>query len=196
MSNVDLCDLNRMELLELSGEIEELLKRFRPYRIKERFVSCGDVDCWCVHSEDRHGPYLSVVFRENGKTRSLALGPKLTLDEMAANVPKRPSVWDYLKVPDYRFQKMPRSSTDGWVSLVLSEAEFEARYGVSKAGDRFKRSDRFWGSEGDCERFDIELGLMEEMEMIQCNPWALYGVGTLKGIAILRRLEGRGYYQK
>ncbi len=196
MTNINLNGLNRTELMDLLGEIRELLKRFRPYRIRERFVTCGDVGCWCRDGADRHGPYLRVVFRERGKTRSVAHGKKLTYDEMVANVPECPDVWDYLKVPDYRFQAMARSDTKGWVSLVLSENDFKVRYGVSKAEDRFDREDRFWGSPDDCGRFEIEVGLAQEKKQIPFNPWASYGVSTLKGIAVLHGLEDRGYYQK
>lgn len=196
MSNTNLNDLNRAELLDLQGEITERLRSFRPYRIKERFVTCGDVGCWCSDGARGHGPYLSVVFRENGKTRSSGLGPKLTRHEMIANSPEDPDIWDYLKIPDYRFQAMSRSNTVGWLSLTLSEADFKTRYGVSKAEDRFDRADRFWGSKEDYDRFGIELGLAQERQKIPYSLWAPYGVSTLKGIAILRRLEGRGYYQK
>lgn len=196
MNNFNLDQMNRNELLQLQEEVKSQLKRFRPYRIKERFTTCSNERCWCKDGYDLHGPYLYATYREAGVTRSKSLGPKLDEWEIREAIPPYPVIDDYLSVPNHKYENMPVSEVRGWVYMVLSDRDFELRYGVSKSEDKFNRADKFWGSAADYEQYKIDVALYEDYQELPYNPWVGWGVGNMKAVATLIKLEERGYYQK
>jgi hypothetical protein len=196
MGKLNIDDLNRTELLELQTEVKEKLKTFRPYRIKERVIQCGKPQCWCSSGRDGHGPYLYVTYRENDRTKSVSIGPKLAVWEMEEAVPGLPSEFDYLLTPDHKYMDMPRADGVNWVYAVLTPGQFFGRYGVTKSEDTFGRSDKFWGTGEDWDRYRQDFDQALELREIPQNQWVEWGVSTLRGVAVLEQLEQRGYYLK
>lgn len=194
MNNIDLDEMSRDELLVLQAEIKEQLKNFRPYRIKQRVISCGKPDCWCAEGVDGHGPYLYATYRQDGKTVKMSLGPYEEEWEMAENKPDFPKVFDYLTTPDYKYQSMTRAQSAGWVYLVLSDDQFFNRYGVYKDEDNFSRAEKFWGTKKACEQYEIDCRLVADLRALEYNPWSGYGVSTLEAVSKLGQLEASGYY--
>lgn len=196
MSNIDLTEMSRAELVVLQGEIKARLKEHRPYRIRERLIRCGKLGCWCAKGDRGHGPYLSAVYREGGKTKTVAIGPKLAEWEMIDAVPGLPDLHDFLVVPDHKYLGMVRSETNDWVYVTLSASQFEARYGLPREDDVFDRPSKFWGPRSEYDRFQAEYELALQLREMPYNEWSGYGVSTLAGVAILEALEARNYYLK
>ncbi len=196
MSKFHLGELRRPELLELQQEIKERLKTFRPYRIKERVTQCGKKECWCFDGPDGHGPYLSVVYRADGKTVSEGIGPKLTELEMKKGYPDLPDLRDYLTVPDYKYALMTRAETEAWLYYTMTPRQFIERHGIPKSEDTFDRPEKYWGSKDAHVRYESDRAIAIEKRNIPYNQWAGYGVSTLRGIAVLEQLERDGYYLK
>lgn len=196
MSNIDLKAMSRTELVELIGDAGDELKRFRPYRIKERMTTCGNEECWCWEGEFLHGPYLYASYRDGGKTKQVSLGPKLEVWEMIEGTPTYPDVADYLFLPNHKYEELPVVEARGWVCFTLSVAEFEERHGVTPAEDNFDRARKFWGKQSDYDQYRIDVGLHNEYKQVPYNPWSGWGVGNLAAIATLTSIEARGYYQK
>lgn len=196
MDNIDLKTLTRNELIFFIEEAKTELKRFRPYRIKERLTQCGNVECWCDDGDDLHGPYLYASYRKGGKTKQVSLGPKLEIWEMVEAIPAYPDATDYLFTPNHKYEELPVASVQDWMYLTLSGIEFQEKYGCSKEEDNFDRADKFWGSREDYQRYQIDVELREQMREVQFNKWSGWGVGNLKAIAVLTSLESQGYYQK
>lgn len=196
MSNISIDGMSRTELVELRAKIVSELGKFRPYRIKERSIKCGRTDCRCFKSEQFHGPYLYATYRKGGKTRTMSLGAKMSVDGIIATLGERPFVWSYLYTPDYKYKKMPAEQVRGWVSLKLSGVEFFSRYGVSMEDDNFNRATKFWGSSDAFGRYTEEIDIYNDRVNLRYNKWVGWGIGTLEAVAKLTTLENEGYYQR
>lgn len=196
MNNAELGQMSRDELMDLQVQVKAELKKHRPYRIKERFVRCGDKRCWCYGACEGHGPYLFATYREGGQTKTLSLGIKHTKEELRDMGGDRPEITDYLKIPDHMYQKMSRDVTNNWVSYELSDTEFRARHELSKEDDKFARPYKFWGTDGEYKQYLAQWALAENWADVGSNPWANYGVGTLEAVAKLGALERKKYYLK
>lgn len=196
MNKAGLGKMSRPELLELQDDIKTELKNRRPYRIKERVTRCGKEGCWCAEGQNGHGPYLYVTYREHGKTQAVGLGPKLEEWEMLEAYLDLPDVGLYLTTPDYKYVLMTHDETEDWFYYTMTPRQFKERYGVSKAEDKFGRPDKFWGSNDAHIRYESDHAIAIEERNIPHNEWSCYGVSTLRGIAVLKELEKRGYYLK
>lgn len=196
MSKYDITGMSRADLVVLQGEVKAALRACRPYRIRERLIRCGKLGCWCSKRDKGHGPYLSVVYRAEGKTKSVSIGPKLSIDEMMEARPAFPEIANYLNVPDHEYLDMPRWQTLDWVYMTLTPQSFVDRYGVTQEEDNFGRPSKFWGPRSEYDRFNSEYSLVVDRRDVPYNGWSGYGVSTLGGIAILEALEARNYYLK
>ncbi len=196
MHNRNLGAMARAELIDLQEQIKRELKRFRPYRIKERLTTCTSDICECREGGALHGPYLYATYRKGGVTKKAALGPKFSVAELRQNVPDRPRILDYLRIPDHVYQEMTIQDGVGYISYELDDPEFEARHGVSKGNNAMGMADKYWGSTDEWERYNSDALVWRDRLMIPVNRWASYGVGTLRGIAILEVLERDSYYMK
>ena len=196
MCNLDDIWDDRDKLLELREKTERRLKEFIPYRIRTRFVKCGNGDCWCEIGGNRHGPYLYALWRQDGKTHQRSLGLKFEQSALDAWDPARPDKKKVFRLSPDEYGKLTVDESLLYVEWELSDREFYERYGVGKDEDKFGRHRGFYALSDDYDVYIEEMYLYWERERIPQNRWARFGVGTLSGIAILEGLEKSGFYLK
>lgn len=184
------------ELQELQKEVKARIAEFRPYRIKSRLTTCTSENCDCRSGGWLHGPYLHVTYREGGKTKKVGLGPQYELHEIKENVPDKPDIQAYFRVANHQYKEMTVAEARNYTSYVLSDREFFERHGVTKDENRMGLASKYWATREDRDRYEQALELWYQERELPCNPWAKYGVGTLRGVAVLEQLERQKYYLK
>ena len=194
MMNMDLEQMTRDELLGLQDQVKNELKSFRPYRIKSRVVQCGVANCWCSDGDEGHGPYLYVIYRENGKTKQNGLGVQYDQHDFDNWCPHYPSWSDVFSINPDEYGRLTVDQAEDYVHDDLTDREFQKRYGFSKAEDKFGMFTRFYGRREDVKRYWHLVDIYQEEALIPQNKWARFGVGTLSGIAFLSQLEDRKYF--
>lgn len=193
--NID--GLGRDELITLQSEIKTRLKTFKPFKIKQVMRKCGIATCYCVEGIDLHGPYLFASWREGGKTKTASLGRHRTQSELEdMRQISYPDLKDYFTVNPDQHAKLTHEDAIKLRKYKLTAQQFEDRYGVTKADDKFGRYDHFFGTEDQYDQYHIDCDLASEKTAIPDSLWAWLGVGTLKGLAVIQGLEARGFYFK
>lgn len=194
---MDIATLGRDELIALQDQIKVRLKQFKPFKIKEVFRTCGVESCYCADGVDLHGPYLYVSWREDRKTKTASLGRKYSLEEIAdlgkLNYPK---LGDYFKVNPAQYEKLSTREQNQLWKYNLTDRQFFDRYGVTRDEDSFGRFDHFYGLDGAYDEYQAQCELAEQRANIPNSYWSKFGVGTLKGLAVIETLEGKDYYYK
>lgn len=185
---------DRAELLEIKALVEERLKLMRPFRIMEVLKTCGKEDCSCQDNLDqRHGPYLIAAFVEDGRQRQKNLGRKYLEAEFRSMAQDGAPSWFNFVVKKSVYEKVKEDERyeRGWTKRLLKAQEFEEFYGIHHSEDKFDRPYDLYYS---YRRYSIEVGRWSDKIDVLESEFRAFGVGTQKGVAILRGLLSRGYY--
>lgn len=191
-----LSELSRKDLELLINEATRLFRSMRKVRIKRIFKRCGKPGCTCEKGELAdygHGPYLYAIWSENGKARQKSLGriyhewefKRMAGTELPLWFEKRllVSEKEYLALtPERRWSCKERS---------LSDAEFLAFYNILPDEDKVGRPRRLRYNK---DKFDTAVSEAEDQQTIGLNEFQHYGIGTLRGVLVLRSMLAKGFY--
>lgn len=185
IKEVDLPSLKWMKEaieVEMSGRVR--------IRLKHVYKKCNKDNCTCRYGdveEYGHGPYIYVTWSENGRQRQKSLGRcylKSELDRLADT--PRPSVVDFI-VPREQAEKN-RERFDEW---TLNYDDYAKYYGVYPHEDKLGRPQVVYY---DRSRYEKAVSKWRETQVSGTNEFAHLGVGSPRGVRVLRSMLNRGYY--
>ena len=103
---------------------------------------------------------------------------------------------DYFKVNPGQYDKLPTEKQRQLWKYNLTDRQFFDRYGVTRDEDTFGRFDHFYGPENAYNEYQAQCELAEQRANIPNSHWAKFGIGTLKGLAVIEQLESKDFYFK
>jgi len=194
------------ELIGLRNKVHVRLKEFNPVRLRRKWKRCGHKNCQCCSGPsdgsegNLHGPYVYAQFMDNdlGKIRNISLGRYYDEYDLSDIVEKSLNFSDYFKVDPGELEKMTASEKEEYYfTFYLDDAAFEKHHGITREEDTMRRYDHFFGNLADRDAYESAARNLEEHRLAVTHKWATdYGIGSIKGQMVLRRLLAGKYYLK
>lgn len=192
----DLLGLNRKDLELLINEATRLFRSMRKIRIKRIFKRCGKPGCTCEKGELTdygHGPYLYAIWSEDGKARQMSLGRAFHERELETMANAVPPVWfdKRFLVSQKQYDALKPQRRWSCKEWSLTDAEFLTFYNIPPHEDNVGRPRKL---RYDKDKYDTEFSRTRDKHEISFSEFRRYGVGTLRGVFLLRSMLARGFY--
>lgn len=192
----DLTELNRDELELLLNEATRLFKGMRKIRIKRLFKRCGKAGCTCAQGELTdygHGPYLYAIWSENGKRTQRSIGRVYYEWEFERMAKAALPVWysKPFRVSDKEYDALSTQGRWSCKEWSLTDVEFLALYNISPSEDKVGRPRKLRFNK---DKFYAEFSKVEDTHTVGESEFRHYGIGTLRGVLLLREMLTRGFY--
>lgn len=192
----DLSELSRKDLELLINEATRLFRSMRKVRIKRVFKRCGKPLCTCAYGELAdygHGPYLYAIWSEDGRARQKSLGRihhEWEFERMAKAVPP---VWfdGRFSVSQKQYDALTPQKRRSCKEWSLTDAEFLAFYNIPPLEDKVGRPRKLRYNK---DKFDTEFSRTKDKHEIAFSEFRRYGIGTLRGVFLLRSMLAKGFY--
>lgn len=189
-------ELDKDDLEFLLHRVLGLLKGMRVVRIKRIYKRCGKSKCTCAQgalADYGHGPYLYAVWSEDGNTRQKSLGREYHDREFGRMTQARlPSWFDkQFSVSPKRYEAMSKQQQWSCSERALDDQEFLALYNIAPQEDHVGRPRKLRYSRG---KYKAALLKAQDALTVGLNEFQHYGVGTLRGVLILRQMISDGFY--
>ncbi len=191
-----LSELSRDDLEFLIYRATSLLKSMRVVRIRRLYKRCGKDGCTCAKgalTDYGHGPYLYATWSTNGKQRQRSLGREYHDREFKRMAQTKLPSWfeKRFHVSNKQFDAMSKEHQWGCTEKALDDQEFLMLYNIAPEEDHVGRPRKLRYNR---DKYKTALLKAQDSLTIGLNEFQHYGVGTLRGVLILRQMLSKGFH--